>query len=318
MGRAAVQALVGGGSDSRLAEARAELARKIASHIQHAGEKATVVPGLTLYRRTQPTPCNPVISQPSLTVFAQGRKRVNLGGRVYGCDETTFLLASVSVPVTSQIIMASEQLPLLSLHLTIEMPMVRDVLSRGEFPEPTIPSEVRSLVVGKTTRELLSVCSRLLDLLDAPQDIPFLAASIQREIVYRLLRSPEGGCLRALAALGGPSHRTALAVAWLQAHYDKPLRMEELAAVVRMGVSTLHHHFRTLTGTSPLQYQKQLRLHAARERMLKDGLDAASAAFEVGYESASQFNREYRRFFGQPPRRDLNRLRAADPAAWST
>src|SRR6266550_1435139 len=137
---------------------------------------------------------------------------------------------------------------------------------------------------------------------------------IQREIVYRLLRGPQGDRLRATATLGDQSQRTAKAIAWLRANYTKPLRVEELAEVARMGMSTLHHHFRALTALSPLQYQKQLRLVAARERMLGEGLDAASAAFEVGYESASQFNREYKRFFGQPPMRDIRVRRLAGSA----
>jgi transcriptional regulator GlxA family with amidase domain len=132
-----------------------------------------------------------------------------------------------------------------------------------------------------------------------------LGSLIQREIVYRLLRSPQGGHLRAIATLGEQSNRTAKVVEWLRANYTKPLRVEELATMARMGVSTLHHQFRSLTAMSPLQYQKQLRLHVARERMMHEGMDAASAAFAVGYESASQFNREYRRFFGQPPMRDI-------------
>jgi len=131
--------------------------------------------------------------------------------------------------------------------------------------------------------------------------------------VYRLLRGPQGERLRAIATLGDQSHRTSKAIAWLRANFAKPLRVEELAAVARMGISTLHHHFRALTAMSPLQYQKQLRLVAARERMLINGLDAATAAFEVGYESASQFNREYKRFFGQPPMRDIQARRLAGP-----
>ena len=154
-----------------------------------------------------------------------------------------------------------------------------------------------------------------MDLLDTPQDIPFLSGLIQREIIYRILRGPEGARLRAIATLGDQSHRTAKAIAWIKANYAKPLRVEDLAQIAGMGVSTLHHHFRALTAMSPLQYQKQLRLQAARGRMLVDGLDAASAAFEVGYESASQFNREYSRFFGQPPMRDIRTLRSPGAAA---
>jgi transcriptional regulator GlxA family with amidase domain len=147
--------------------------------------------------------------------------------------------------------------------------------------------------------------------LETPQDIPFLSRHIQRELIYRLLRSPQGQHLRSIATLGEQSHRTAKVVSWLRTNYAKPLRIEDLAEMARMGVSTLHHHFRSLTSMSPLQYQKQLRLHIARERMLSEGLDAASAAFEVGYESASQFNREYSRFFGQPPMRDVKARRIA-------
>ena len=128
---------------------------------------------------------------------------------------------------------------------------------------------------------------------------------------------PEGARLRAIATLGDQSHRTAKAIAWVRTNYAKPLRVEELAKIAGMGVSTLHHHFRTLTAMSPLQYQKQLRLQAARERLLMDGLDAASAAFEVGYESASQFNREYSRFFGLPPIRDIKARRLAGSATIS-
>jgi transcriptional regulator GlxA family with amidase domain len=158
--------------------------------------------------------------------------------------------------------------------------------------------------------ELLGACSRLVDLLDTPRDISFLSCLIQREIIYRLLRSPQGKHLRAIATLGEQSHRTAKAVTWLRTNYAKPLRVEELAAMAQMGVSTLHHHFRSMTAMSPIQYQKHLRLNVARERMLTDGLDAASAAFEVGYESASQFNREYSRLFGQPPMRDVKAIRS--------
>ena len=145
----------------------------------------------------------------------------------------------------------------------------------------------------------------------APEDIPFLNNLVQPEIVYRLLRGPQGARLRAIATLGDQSHRTAKAIAWLKANYAKPLHVDEMAEVARMGMSTLHHHFRALSAMSPLQYQNQLRLVAARERLI-EGLDADSAAFEVGYESPSQFNREYERFFGQPPMRDIKTRRFSE------
>jgi AraC-like DNA-binding protein len=231
------------------------------------------------------------------------------------CDGSSFLLSSIDVPVQSQIIEASEEMPLLSMLLRLDMPTVRDVLSRDDLPEPQALSQRRGLAVGETTAGLLGACARLLDLLDTPEDIPFLSPLIQREIAYRILRTPQGERLRAIATKGDVSHRTARAIAWLKANYTKPLRMEELAEVARMGVSTLHHQFRGLTAMSPLQYQKQLRLQAARQRMLLDGIDASSAAYEVGYESISQFSREYSRFFGQPPMRDVRALRDGKVAA---
>jgi len=301
----------------QVVEMRRELARKIAAHVPKAGAQATAIPGLTLYRRTAPSPCYPATYEPSLTVFVQGRKRVSLGGTTYLCDESTFLLSALDVPVVSQIVAASEVAPLLSMLLKLDMTMVRGILSQEEFQQPEGSSQGRGIAVGTTTVDLLKPCARLLDLLDAPEDIPFLSNLIQREIVYRLLRGPQGERLGAIATLGDQSQRTAKAVAWLRANYAKPLRLEELAEVARMGMSTLHHHFRALTAMSPLQFQKQLRLQAARERMLIEGLDAASAAFDVGYESASQFNREYKRFFGQPPMRDIKVRRLAGSAAVS-
>lgn len=290
---------------------RAELARKIRELLPTAGEKTTAVPGLSVHRRNAPSPCNPTTYEPSLAVFVQGRKRVNMGGTIYLCDESTFLLTSVDVPVVSQVF-ASEEVPYLALRLGLEMPLVREIISREDLAEPAGPHQTRGIAVGKSTPELLSACSRLMDLLETPEDITFLSNTIQREIVYRLLRGPQGERLRAIATSGDQSHRTAKAIAWLRSNYMKPLRVEELAEVARMGMSTLHHHFRALTAMSPLQYQKQLRLVAARERMLIEGMDAASAAFEVGYESASQFNREYKRFFGQPPVRDVKARRLGE------
>ncbi len=294
----------------RARELRAELARKIASFIGSAENRATDIPGLTLHRRTAPTaPCS-MTYEPSVTVIAQGRKRVELGRNIFIYDASRFLLTSVDLPVVSRVIEASEKAPCLALSLKLEMPVVRELLSRDEIQVAEAPSDSPGMATGKTTVDFLSACCRLVDLLDTPQDIPFLSSLIQREIIYRILRSAEGARLRAIATLGEQSHRTAKAIAWIGANYAKPLRVEDLAEIAGMGVSTLHHHFRTLTAMSPLQYQKQLRLQAARGRMLMDGLDAASAAFEVGYESASQFNREYSRFFGQPPMRDIRTLRS--------
>ena len=291
-------------------ELRAELAGKIASFLGPEEKRVTDIPGLTLVRRTAPTaPCS-MTYEPSVTVIAQGRKRVELGRNIFIYDASRFLLTSVDLPVVSRVIEASERVPCLALSLKLEMPVVRELLSREEIHVAEAPSDSPGMATAETTVELLSACCRLVDLLYTPQDIPFLSGLIVREIIYRVLRSAEGARLRAIATLGEQSHRTAKAISWITTNYAKPLRVEDLAEIAGMGVSTLHHHFRVLTALSPLQYQKQVRLQAARTRMLMDGLDAASAAFEVGYESASQFNREYSRFFGQPPMRDIRTLRA--------
>jgi AraC-like DNA-binding protein len=290
---------------ARVDQIRFDLTRKVAAHCIGEGVMQTAIPGLSLYRRSEPTRCTSATYKPSLIVFVQGRKRINLGRSTLVCDESTFLLTSIDLPVVSQVIDASRERPILGLVLNLETPEVRRILSEHELPVADEAVGARGMSVGESTAELLDACSRLVDLLGAPEDIPFLAAHTEREIIYRLLRSPQGAHLRAIATLGEQTHRTAKAVSWLKENFDKPLRVEKLADIAQMGVSTLHHHFRSLTAMSPLQYQKQLRLHVARERMLNEGLDAASAGFGVGYESASQFSREYSRFFGQPPMRDM-------------
>jgi len=294
---------------------RAELALKIAVHMHGEGKETTLVPGLSLYRKSFPTECASAAYEPELIVFVQGEKRINAGGTTHLCDSSTFLLTAIDLPVVSQVTKASKEEPILAMVLKLEMPTVREILSQDEFQVPEAVAGARGMAVGESSVELLSACLRLLDLLDRPSDIQFLGNLIQREVTYRLLRGAQGKHLRAIATLGEQSNRTARAVAWLRENYVKPLRVEELASIAQMGVSTLHHHFRSLTEMSPLQYQKQLRLHTARVRMLTGGLDAASAAFEVGYESASQFSREYRRFFGQPPMRDIKARRGAQETA---
>jgi AraC-like DNA-binding protein len=287
---------------------RAELAGKIASLLGKEENRITEIPGMSLHRRTSPTPPCRTTYHPGIIVVAQGSKQVNLGRTSFIYDELRFLLTAVDLPIVSWVVEATEKVPCLVLSLRLDMSMVRELLGLEEIHVAEAPSDSPAISIGETTPEFLNACCRLLDLLDTPEDIPFLSGLIQREIIYRILRGPEGARLRAVATLGDQSHRTAKAIAWITANYAKPLRVEELAQLASMGVSTLHHHFRMLTAMSPLQYQKQLRLQSARSLMLNNGLDAATAAFEVGYESATQFNREYSRFFGQPPMRDIRAL----------
>ena len=288
---------------------RAELASKIAWFIGSQERLVTPIPGLMLVRRTAPSgPCS-VTYTPSVIIVAQGSKRVDLGKETFLYDESRFLLTSIDLPIVSQVVDASVKKPLLAVAIKLEMPVVSELLSREEVRAPGATADRPAMVTGKITAELLSAACRLVDLLASPEDIPYLSGLIQREMIYRLLRGPEGARLRAIATSGDQSHRTARAVSWIRDNYAKPVRVDDLAEIAGMGVSTLHHHFRVLTRMSPLQYQKQLRLQAARGRMLIDGMDASTVAFEVGYESVSQFNREYSRFFGQPPMRDIKVLR---------
>jgi AraC-like DNA-binding protein len=244
-----------------------------------------------------------------LLVVAQGKKRVDLGKASYSFGETTFLLTSLELPVVSQVLVASKESPYLAFFLKLDIPTVRDILHTGEVDVPETPAGTSGMAIGVSTVELIDSCSRLVNLLSAPKDVPFMGKLLRREIPFRLLQSSQGARLRSIATPGNQDNRSAKVVDWLRRNYAKPLNIDALADLAGMGRSTLHHHFRALTAMSPLQFQKQLRLHAARQRMLTNEVDATSAAFEVGYESASQFNREYRRFFGNPPVRDVQTLR---------
>ena len=291
-------------------ELKLELASRVARLIGSAQKQATAIPRLTLHRRTAPTAACHATYEPSVIVVAQGRKEVQIGTDTLTYDSSRYLLTSVDLPTVTRVAEASEDAPCLAISLKLDILIIREFLSREDFPRLEASPDSPAMSTGPVTVEFLSAWCRLLDLLSSPEDIPFLSGFIEREIMYRILRGPEGARLRAIATLGDQSHRTAKVIAWIKANYGRPLRVKELADVAGMAVTTLHHHFRALTAMSPLQYQKQIRLQAARARMLADDVDAATVAFEVGYESASQFNREYSRLFGQPPIRDIRSLRS--------
>jgi hypothetical protein len=220
--------------DPAVLEMRRALAR-LAAHTHSDGQHPTAVDGLVLFRHSAPSPCHPATCEPSLSVFVQGRKLINVGGTQYLCDRSSFLVSSIDVPIQSQILEASPALPQLSFRLQLDMQAVQEVLSREDLPGPERTSQRRGLAVGETTAGLLSASARLLDLLDRAEDIPFLSPLIHREITYRILRTPQGERLRAIATRGDLSNRTARAIAWLCANYTKPLHMEQLAGVARMG-----------------------------------------------------------------------------------
>jgi AraC-like DNA-binding protein len=288
-----------------------ELANTIGKAMGRSAELSNVIPGLLLYRNTTPTAPNPCTYEPSLLIVPQGKKRVDFGTQSHIFGGSTFLLTSISLPIISRVCAASVEKPYLAFFLKLDMGMVRDVLHTEEVRVPPPPVGTRGMVLGKVTLELLKPCLRMVQFLDTPQDAPFFGKLLQREIIYRLLQGTQGDRLRSVATLADQSYRTARAVTWLRENFKKTLDVDELASLAGMSRSTLHHHFRGLTAMSPLQFQKQLRLHTARQKMLTEEFDAATAAFEVGYESPSQFNREYKRFFGNPPMRDIQALRAS-------
>jgi AraC-like DNA-binding protein len=294
-----------------LARSVQQLAERISKVIGNAEELSARIPGLTLYRIIAPTAPNPCIYEPSLLIIPQGKKRVDLGRQSYSLGQSTFLLTSIELPIISQVSVASVAMPYLAFFLKLDMGIVREIVHSEELYVRAPSGGVAGMVLGEMTGDLLAPCLRMVELLATPEDVPFLGKLLQREIIYRLLQGTQGNRLRSVATLGDQSHKTAKAIAWLRENFEKPLNVDQLATMAGMSRSTLHHHFRDLTAMSPLQFQKQLRLQAARRKMLTDELDAARAGFEVGYESPSQFSREYKRFFGKPPGRDIETLKAS-------
>lgn len=273
----------------------------IARWTENGDQLVTAIPGLSLYRRDEPTQPTSVMYEPSMCLAAQGIKRVLLGGDAYVYDAHHFLITSVDLPTIAQVIKASPDEPCLVLMVKLDPQELSQLMVDAHLPPPRTQTSNRGMATGPITGPLLTACQRLLDLLDEPRDIPILAPIILREIFYRLLVGDHGAHLRQMTVAGSQRQQIARAICWLKAHFTKPCRIEELAGHVNMSVSTFHHHFRALTAMSPLQYQKWLRLNEARRLMLTELQDATSAAVQVGYESPSQFSREYSRLFGAPP-----------------
>jgi AraC-like DNA-binding protein len=285
------------------------LGKSIARWTDRGDQLVTAIPGLSLFQRNEPTQPESRMYEPRICLIAQGAKRVLLGDDTYVYGERHFLITSVNLPTVVQITKASREKPCLGLILKLDQREISQLMVDSNLPLSRPQQSSRGMAVGEVTLPLLTAFQRLVDLLAEPKDIPILAPIIQREIFYRLLVGDQGARLRQIASAGSQSQQIARAIDWLKDNFTRPLRIDDLATQVNMSTSTFHHHFRTLTAMSPLQYQKWLRLNEARRLMLIENQDAATVAFQVGYESPSQFSREYSRLFGEPPLRDITNLR---------
>ena len=288
--------------------ARNTLAERIFRWTGKDDHLASAIPGLMLVRYEAPTEPMSAMYEPCICLVAQGAKRVQLGDEEYVYDENHLLITSVGLPVMANVVRASKEEPLLSLVLKIDLRMVAQLMVDSNLPIPRNRQPGRGMAVCEVSGQLLDSFQRLVDLLDTPEDIPILSPLILKEILYRLLMGELGPRLRNVATAGSHGQQVAKAVDWLKANYAKQLKVEGLARKTGMSVSTFHHHFRAMTAMSPLQFQKWLRLHEARRLMLTESQDATTAALQVGYESPSQFSREYKRQFGAPPLRDIKNL----------
>jgi AraC-like DNA-binding protein len=290
---------------------RAELVERIARAVSEDG-KVEPLKGIRLQRSSSPTEPLPGVADPSFCVIAQGSKELHLGEERYRYDPYHYCLGTVELPVVSQIIEASQEHPYLSFRLELDPTLVSSVMIDSGQTAPPRQSDVKAITVSRLDAELLDAVLRLARLLDSPTEARFLAPLVTREIVYRLLMGEQGDRLRHIAVLGGYTPPIARAIQRLRQNFDQPLRIDDIAREIGMSVSGFHHHFKAVTAMSPLQFHKQMRLQEARRLMLGQGLDAASAGYRVGYNEASHFNREYKKLFGVPPIRDVERLREAD------
>jgi AraC-like DNA-binding protein len=293
---------------SRLELDREDLTVLVEQYAQLEGVTPTAWPTLSFFRADTPSDRSCVMYEPCLGVLLQGNKHILFGNERFEQESGRYLINSIDVPVSAQIMRASPEEPCLCITLRLDPVRIGEWLSEVKLPKPAAAT-ARAFALSELNTDLLDPLLRLVRLLDSPQDLPLLAPLIERELIYRLLTGEQGARLAQIAVVGGQGQQIARAIQWLKQHYNKPLRISDLASMVNMSASSLHHHFREITAMSPLQYQKQLRLHEARRLLLTEGCDVATAAHRVGYESPSQFSREYSRQHGAPPLRDVNRLR---------
>ncbi|GGA49620.1 MULTISPECIES: AraC family transcriptional regulator [Bacillaceae] len=284
-----------------------ELAELIERNVTVDGTSETCIPGLRFVRASHVS--EPVYSvyEPSLCIVAQGTKLVMLGEETYQYDSASYLTASVHLPITGQVVVASPEEPYLCINLQLDMNQIFEVIQSSNQGISS-DSTGRGLEITLINESLLEAVLRLIRLLETPKDIPVLAASIKREIIYRILQNDENNSLKHFALVGSQAQRIAKVIGVLNREFAQPLKVEDLAKEARMSASSFYQHFKEITGMSPIQYQKQLRLQEARRMLLTERLEAAEAAFQVGYESPSHFSREYSRMFGLPPMKDIQHL----------
>lgn len=305
-----VEASIASANTGRLDELRAELRDRI---MRIAPEDGVVrpMPGLQMRRASRSGDVTHGATMPSFCITAQGAKVIYLGDLGYRYDVEHYLIATDELPISSQIVEATPEHPYLNVIVRLDPAMVGSVLVEAGQIAPRVSRTEKAIDVSPLDADLLDAVVRLVRLLETPVDARYLAPLITREIIYRLLQGAQAGRLRHLAAIGGHTNRIAGAIERLRNEFDRPIRIDDLAQELGMSTSGFHQHFKAVTAMTPLQFQKQLRLQEARRLMLGEDLDAASAGYRVGYDDPSHFNREYKRLFGAPPMRDIERLRLA-------
>ncbi|WP_209121100.1 AraC family transcriptional regulator [Alkalihalobacillus sp. BA299] len=286
-----------------------ELAKLIERNSEQDGVHITAIPSLFFISESHVTEPVYGVYKPSLCIIVQGEKEVLLAQDRFRYGPGDYIVASVNLPITGQVIEASSDAPYLALKIEFTPSQILEVLSASKIRVGPKKDAKRAMFVSKTEPSLLDAVVRLAHLLDNPEDIPVLALLFTKEILYRLLQGPNGGALEQMAIEGSYTYRIGGVIEHIMKNFDRTFRIEELVEIANMSVSSLHRHFKDVTAMSPIQFQKQLRLQEARRLLLSESTDAADVAFRVGYESPSQFSREYSRMFGFPPREDIKRLR---------
>ncbi|WP_145047572.1 AraC family transcriptional regulator [Paenibacillus xylanexedens] len=295
--------------ERNLEQQHIELTEMIKRHTLLKGSVETIIPSLFFFHYSKLTEPEYRVYNPSFCIIAQGKKEILLAQERFEYSPSNYLLASMNLPVVGQVIKASPDMPYLSLKLEFTPNQILEVLNECDLKVKATENARRALFVGQMEASIHDAVIRLVRLLDTPEEIPFLAPLYTKEILYRLLRGSYGNELAQIAVENSSTYRIRESIEYMIRHWEQSFRIEDLAEKARMSVSSFHRHFKEITAMSPIQFQKQMRLQEARRILLVESADAADVAYRVGYESASQFSREYSRMFGSPPRADIKKLR---------